>query len=91
MEMRVDPMHPDPSPMNQSLRCGARTRSGSPCRSPAMKGRRRCRMHGGAKDSGAPAGNRNALKHGSYSREAIEVRRRMRALLRETAEKLELM
>ena len=28
-------------------RCGARTRSGKPCRSAAMKNRRRCRLHGG--------------------------------------------
>ena len=42
-------------------------------------------MHGGA-----PAGNRNALKHGRYSREVLEFRRAMRELLRENAEKLEL-
>ena len=79
-----------PLPMHQSPRCGARTRSGSPCRSPAVKGRRRCRMHGGATGSGAPAGNRNALKHGRYSREVLEFRHAMRELLRENAEKLEL-
>jgi uncharacterized protein YjcR len=47
-------------------RCGAKTRTGAPCRSPAVKGRRRCRMHGG-KSSGAPKGNRNAWKHGRYT------------------------
>jgi uncharacterized protein YjcR len=47
-------------------------------------------MHGGATGSGAPAGNRNALKHGRYSGEAIGFRRAMRELLRESAEKLEL-
>ena len=47
-------------------------------------------MHGGATGSGAPAGNRNALKHGRYSREVLEFRRAMRELLRENAEKLEL-
>ena len=47
-------------------------------------------MHGGAKGSGAPAGKRNALKHGCYSREVLEFRRAMRQLLRESAEKLEL-
>jgi hypothetical protein len=74
--------------MHLSPRCGARTRCDSLCRSPAVTGRRRCRMHGGASGSGAPAGNRNALKHGCYSRE--EFRRAMRELLRENAEKLEL-
>jgi len=29
-----------------------RTRSGKPCRSPAVRGKRRCRMHGGAAGSG---------------------------------------
>ena len=31
-----------------------------------MKGRKRCRMHGGT-NPGAPEGNRNALKHGGRS------------------------
>ena len=47
-------------------------------------------MHGGATASGAPAGNRNALKHGRCTRELIEFRRAMRELLRESAEKLKL-
>ena len=54
-------------PMLDSPRCGARTRSGSPCRSPAVAGKNRCRMHGGAKGSGAPRGNKNALKHGAFT------------------------
>jgi hypothetical protein len=28
-------------------RCGARTRAGCPCRAPALRGKLRCRMHGG--------------------------------------------
>ena len=47
-------------------------------------------MHGGATGSGARAGNRNVIKHGRYSREVLEFRRAMRNLLRENAEKLEL-
>ena len=47
-------------------------------------------MHGGAAGSGAPAGNRNALKHGRYTGEVLEFRHAVRELLRETAEKLEL-
>ena len=77
-------------PMHLSPRCGARTRSGTPCRSPAVQGKRRCRMHGGAIGSGARPGNRNALRHGRYTRELIEFRQMMRELLRESAEKLEL-
>jgi hypothetical protein len=55
--------------MRLSLRCGARTRRCSPCRAPAIAGKRRCRMHGGAAGSGAPVGDRNALKHGLHTRE----------------------
>ena len=33
---------------NAAPRCGAKTRTGCPCRSPAIRGKRRCRMHGGA-------------------------------------------
>ncbi len=66
--------------MLASPRCGAKTRSGKPCRSPTVSGKRRCRMHGGAPGSGAPRGNHNAFKHGLYTREAIESRKRLRAL-----------
>jgi glucans biosynthesis protein len=41
-------------------------------------------MHGGAVGSGAPRGNKNALKHGRYTREAIEERRQLRALLQQS-------
>jgi uncharacterized protein YjcR len=41
-------------------------------------------MHGGAAGSGAPRGNKNALKHGRYTRDAIEERRRLQALLRQS-------
>jgi hypothetical protein len=39
-------------------------------------------MHGGAEGSGAPEGNRNALKHGRYTAEAVARRREVAALLR---------
>ena len=71
-------------PMLSSLRCGAKTRSGKPCGSPAVSGGKRCRMHGGAPGSGAPRGNQNALKHGLYTRGAIEERRQLRALMRQS-------
>jgi hypothetical protein len=47
--------------------CGAKTRSGAPCQRPALAGKKRCRLHGGA-STGAPKGNKNSLKHGIYSR-----------------------
>ena len=67
--------------MLKSLRCGAKTRSDRPCRAPAVNGKKRCRMHGGAKGSGAPKGNQNALKHGLYTREAIAERKALRDLI----------
>lgn len=39
-------------------------------------------MHGGAPGSGAPPGNKNALKHGFYTREAIEERKFAREFIR---------
>ena len=56
--------------------------------SPAVHGKKRCRMHGGAPGSGAPKGNKNALKHGLYTREAIAEHRRVRDLIRQTRELL---
>ena len=69
--------------MLDSPRCGAKTRSGTPCQSPAVRGKKRCRMHGGAEGSGAPRGNQNALKHGYYTKEEIYRRKALREFLRE--------
>jgi len=69
-------------PMHRTLRCGARTRAGVPCQSPAVRGKRRCRMHGGAAGTGAPIGNKNAFRHGHYTAEAIAQRRVLAELIR---------
>ena len=52
-------------------------------RSLAVRDEARCRMHGGAKGSGAPKGNKNALKHGRYTAKAQAERKGLSALLRE--------
>jgi hypothetical protein len=70
-------------PMLASPRCGAKTRSGGACRSPAVHGKKRCRMHGGAHGSGAPRANENARKHSLFTRDAIAERRQIQALLGE--------
>jgi uncharacterized protein YjcR len=70
-------------PMLTSPRCGAKTRSGGACRTPAVHGKKRCRMHGNAAGSGAPRANRNARKHGRFSREALAERRQIQVLLGE--------
>jgi uncharacterized protein YjcR len=41
----------------------------------------RCRLHGGP-SPGAPKGNKNALKHGRYTAEAVASRREVSALIR---------
>jgi glucans biosynthesis protein len=52
--------------------------------SPAVSGKARCRMHGGATGSGAPRGNQNALKHGRYTREASQEHCQLRDFLKQT-------
>jgi glucans biosynthesis protein len=73
-----------PRRLRERPQCGAKTRSGAPCKNAATIISRRCRMHGGA-GSGAPLGNKNALKHGFFTREAIEARRKMAELKRAAA------
>src|SRR5215203_2027727 len=63
---------------------GAKTRNGSPCRTWRVTGKSRCRMHGGARGSGAPKGSRNgSYKHGGFTCEAIEERRALREIVAE--------
>jgi hypothetical protein len=77
------------SPMQASPRCGAKIRSGGSCRSPAVRGKRRCRMHGGAPGSGAQKGNRNARRHGLFTGDAIAERKQIRELLGEARKLLQ--
>jgi hypothetical protein len=65
--------------VSQASRCGARTRSGAPCKSAPVTSRRRCRMHGGADGSGAPKGERNGnYEHGRYTKEVAATRQWLR-------------
>jgi len=43
-------------------------------------------MHGGAAGSGAPKGNRNALKHGMFTKEMKAERAQFRELIAESKE-----
>jgi hypothetical protein len=78
--MTDNPMRPtDTTAVSQATRCGAKTRSGAPCKSSPVTGRRRCRMHGGADGSGAPRGSRNGnFKHGRFTEEVQTTRRWLR-------------
>jgi hypothetical protein len=64
-------------------RCGARarTRGGAPCRAPSVRGKKRCRMHGGSRGTGAPPGEKNGnFRHGKYTRRAKELGKLVRDL-----------
>ncbi|HZG10159.1 MAG TPA: HGGxSTG domain-containing protein [Allosphingosinicella sp.] len=64
-------------------RCLARNRAGDPCQAPAMRGKARCRLHGG-KSPGAPKENRNAWKHGARSAGTQQAARYLREMVRLT-------
>ncbi len=72
-------------PMHEAQRCCAMSkRSGKRCQSPAVQGRRTCRMHGGT-SSGAPTGKRNGnYRSGVWTKEWLELRRKVTALLRQS-------
>lgn len=73
-------------------RCGARTKrnNGNPCRSPAVRGKSRCRIHGGSRGSGARVGNRNAISHGRTTKKARLLRKSIREALSESKQFSEL-
>ncbi len=61
MKNEINPMQRENYPFLSSPRCGAKTRKGTACQAPVIKSKKRCRMHGGTKGSGAPLGASNAL------------------------------
>jgi glucans biosynthesis protein len=67
--------------LRAASRCGARNRAGRPCQCPAIRGRTRCRLHGGL-SPGAPKGDANGnFKTGYWTSEATEERRWMRDMV----------
>ncbi|MAL17558.1 MAG: hypothetical protein CL670_14790 [Balneola sp.] len=76
--------HESGNPFDKLPKCGAKTRSGTPCKRPGTKRNGRCRLHGGAEGVGAPKGNQNAFKHGLYTKESIAFRKRIRKLAKST-------
>jgi hypothetical protein len=63
-------------------RCGARTRSGTPCECPAIRGRIRCRLHGG-RSPGAPKGSDNGnYRDGTFTAEAVHERQWLKSVVR---------
>ena len=70
----------------KAARCSATSkRTGKPCQAPAVKGCAVCRFHGAR--GGGPEGNHNGrYRHGLYTKEAVEERRLLRELLRQSRE-----
>ena len=63
-------------PSWQGKRCGAETRNGQPCKKAAMKGRKRCRNHGGASTGPRTEEGRARIaaaqtKHGQLTKEKL--------------------
>jgi hypothetical protein len=74
-------------------RCGAKTRGGSACEAPAMPNGR-CRLHGGKSTGprtaeGLERCRQAKWKHGWYSQQALAERRRVRELMRTSAQLLQ--
>lgn len=83
----VSSMPSSTNPFATMPRCGAKTRSGAPCRRIGNARNGRCILHGGR--AGAPSGERNgSWRHGGESKEAVAQRRAVRALLREAKKML---
>ncbi|WP_409997903.1 HGGxSTG domain-containing protein [Bradyrhizobium sp. SZCCHNS3002] len=66
--------------MQRAKRCGTKTRSGKPCRSPAMANGK-CRMHG-RPSPGAPKGIQFVFKHGRFAAATIQFRRDISAMVK---------
>jgi hypothetical protein len=74
-----------PTDLKKQRRCGARTRAGVPCQRPPIRGRKRCRLHGGL-SPGAPRGPKNGnFKSGGWTAEAITERKWLRSIVQSFA------
>jgi hypothetical protein len=79
-------MRNNPIQLWGSPRCGARarTRGGAPCQAPAVRGKKRCRMHGGSRGTGAPPGEANGMfKHGRFTKQAKQVSKFFRQMAKD--------
>lgn len=60
--------------LRRAARCGAMPRARTPCQRPAMRGRKRCRLHGGL-SPGAPRGQKNGnFRNGNWTADAVAER-----------------
>lgn len=74
----VDPMQS----AHDALRCHAKAkRTGQPCKAPAVRGWRVCRMHGAR--GGPPRGRAHPnYRHGGRSKDVVDLRMKVNALVR---------
>ena len=82
-------MESDANPMqtaHSAPRCHAKAKTtGLPCKAPAVRGWKVCRMHGAG--GGAPRGQRNgSWRHGGRTAEAVELRRWAMELVKDARE-----
>jgi hypothetical protein len=89
MKNEINPMQRENYPFLNSPRCGAKTRKGMSCQAPAVLGKKRCRMHGGSKRSGAPVGSQNAIKQGFHTKEVKNLKKAIKLLFKELSQSLE--
>jgi hypothetical protein len=78
-------MKVEPKQLAGAPRCGARARNrgGAPCRAPCVRGKSRCRLHGGARGSGGQLGPKNGMwRGGKFSREGRALRNDLREMRR---------
>ena len=71
-----------------SIRCSAKTRRGTACQKPPMKGKKRCRLHGGLSpgprtEQGKARIAAAHFKHGKRSKKFVEARAKIWKELRE--------
>ena len=69
-------------------RCNARTRRGTACQKPPMKGKKRCRLHGGRSSGPKTAEGKARIaaahwKHGRRSKKFVEMRAKIWKEIRE--------
>ena len=69
-------------------KCGAKTRSGSPCQRPADKQKGRCRLHGGASigpktNEGQAIIAKSNIKHGHYTKDKLAQRKKEAMIAKE--------
>ena len=78
-----------------SIRCGAKTRRGTACQKPPMKGKQRCKFHGGSSTGPKTAEGKARIaaahwKHGRRSKKFVEARAKIWAELRIIERKLKM-